>query len=117
MDTKDIEDIIKEIFGDNVEIIRVKPKTSTTENRYFDSFNRMKKDFEKAVKDINDIENCNTLGKVFGCIDYIGKSKHANKQYVCEYIAFAKRYKSFIDIVCNRAISELTKTLKSLDEK
>lgn len=117
MDTKYIEDIIKEIFGDNVEIIRVKPKTSTTEDKYFDIFNRIKKNFEKAIEDITDIENCNTLGKVFGCIDCIGKSKHTNKEHICEYIAFVKRYKQFIDTICYGSISRLTKTLKSLDEK
>lgn len=117
MDTEYIETLIKEIFGEDVEIIRVKPKTSNIEDKIFASFNRMKEDFNKAIKDIKDEENCDILGKVFGSIDYISECKYTNKKYICEYIDFAKRYKNFIDTICDRAISRLTDTLKSLDEK
>lgn len=117
MDTKDIETLIKEIFGEDVEIIRVKPKTSNIEDKIFASFNRMKEDFDKATKDVKDEENCDILGKIFGSIDYLSEGKHTNKKYICEYISFTKRYKAFVDIICNRAVSRLTNTLKSLDKK
>lgn len=117
MDTEYIETFIKEIFGEDVEIIRVKPKTSNIEDKVFASFNKMKEDFDKITKDIQDEKNCESLGTVFGIIDCISECKHTNKQYICEYIDFAKRYKHFIDTICDRAISRLTSTLKSLDEK
>lgn len=117
MDTEYIETLIKEIFGEDVEIIRVKPKTSNIEDEIFTSFNRIKEDFNKAIKDIKDEENCEILGKVFGIIDCLSEGKHTNKQYICKYIDFAKRYKCFIDTICGRAVSRLTDTLKSLDEK
>lgn len=117
MDTEYIETLIKEIFGEDVEVIRVKPKTSNIEDKIFASFNRMKEDFNKVIKDIQDEKNCENLGKVFGIIDCISERKHTNKQYIREYIAFTKRYKDFIDTICGRAISRLTDTLKSLDEK
>ena len=117
MDTEYIETLIKEIFGEDVEIIRVKPKTSNIEDKIFASFNKMKEDFDKVTKDIQDEENCENLGKVFGIIDCISERKHTNKQYIREYIDFVKRYKCFIDTICGRAVSRLTDTLKSLDKK
>lgn len=117
MDTEYIETLIKEIFGEDVEIIRVKPKTSNIEDKVFASFNGMKEDFNKAIKDIQNEKNCEALGKIFGIIDCISERKHTNKKYICEYIDFTKRYKKFIDTICGRAVSRLTDTLKSLDEK
>lgn len=116
MDTEYIETLIKEIFGEDIEIIRVKPKTSNIEDKIFVGFNRMKEDFNKAIKDIKDEENCDILGKVFGSIDCISECKHTNKKYICEYIDFVKKYKNFIDTICGRAVSRLTDTLKSLDK-
>lgn len=117
MDTKDIENLIKEIFGEDVEIIRVKPKTSNIEDKIFASFNKMDKCFEKATKDVKDEENCNILGKVLGSIDYLSEGKYTNKKYITEYISFTKRYRAFVNFTCDRALSRLTNTLKSLDKK
>lgn len=117
MDTEYIETLIKEIFGEDVEIIRVKPKTSNIEDKVFASFNGMKEDFNKAIKDIQDEKNCEALGKIFGIIDCISECKHTNNKYICEYIDFTKRYKNFIDTICDRVVSRLIDTLKSLDEK
>lgn len=117
MDTEYIETFIKEVFGEDVEIIKVKPKTSNIEDKVFASFNRMKEDFDNVTKDIQDEKNSENLGKVFGIIDCISERKHTNKKYICEYIDFTKRYKAFVDTICDRAVSRLTNTLKNLDEK
>lgn len=117
MDTKDVENLLKEIFGEDVEIIRVKPKISNIDDKIFATFNTMNKYFEKATKDVKDEENCDILGKVLGSIDYLSETKHTNKKYITEYISFTKRYKAFVNFTCDRALSRLTNTLKSLDKK
>ena len=74
MDTEYIETLIKEIFGEDVEIIRVKPKTSNIEDKIFASFNKMKEDFDK-----NGIPD--ELQKVIIKI----KPRPIFNRYACEY--------------------------------
>lgn len=117
MDIKDIETFIKDIFGEDIEIIRVKPKTVSPSERYFNAFNEMKKSYEEAIKDISDRNNCQTIGEVLGCIDTISKHRHTNEEYIRKYLSFIRRYRYFIDTRCNKAEQRLTDTLNSINKK